>query len=385
MDKIQHNTNTLGVKNALVDLTPIVTLFNPVEEPSLNISSMLEEKPTQKGHAECDMFNGRWVYKAEDKPSYNAVTCPFLEIGVTCQKNGRPDFDYAKWRWEATDCDIPLFNGRDMLERLRNKRMVVVGDSLNRNMWESLACLLYSSIPSSTVEVVNLPASKSLKAKDYNFTVEFYMAPFLVDLDKKHVSGRRVLNLDRISPYSKQWEGADFMVFNSAHWWTHGKAIRSWDLFRYKGKLVEDMAKEVAYKRGMRTWASWIKKNVDPRKTIVYFRSVSPTHYHPHFCFNATQPLIDAYDVKGFPKSLMDVIENLTKKMTKLRVNYLNITKLSAYRMDAHPSIYDMDMNNSPNKVEDNLKRPIDCSHWCLPGLPDTWNRLLYASILLDI
>ena len=108
MDKIQHNTNTLGVKNALVDLTPIVTLFNPVEEPSLNISSMLEEKPTQKGHAECDMFNGRWVYKAEDKPSYNAVTCPFLEIGVTCQKNGRPDFDYAKWRWEATDCDIPL-------------------------------------------------------------------------------------------------------------------------------------------------------------------------------------------------------------------------------------------------------------------------------------
>lgn len=146
------------------------------------------------------------------------------------------------------------------------------------------------------------------------------------------------------------------------------------------------MAKEVAYKRGMRTWASWIKKNVDPTKTIVYFRSVSPTHYNPHFCYNATQPLIDAYGVKGFPKSLMDIIESLTKKMTKLRVNYLNITKLSAYRMDAHPSIYAMDMNNSPNKVEDNLKRPnTDCSHWCLPGLPDTWNRLLYASILLDI
>ena len=71
-------------------------------------------------------------------------------------------------------CDF-RFNGRDMLERLRNKRMVVVGDSLNRNMWESLACLLYSSIPSSTVEVVNLPASKSLKAK----VIKFYFICFV--------------------------------------------------------------------------------------------------------------------------------------------------------------------------------------------------------------
>ena len=56
-----------------------------------------------------------------------------------------------------------------MLERLRNKRVILAGDSLNRNMWESLACLLYSSIPSSTVEVqaVN-PVYKVLKAKVIN-------------------------------------------------------------------------------------------------------------------------------------------------------------------------------------------------------------------------
>lgn len=34
----------------------------------------------------------------------------------------------------------------DMLERLRGKRLVFVGDSLNRNMWESLVCVLRNSI-----------------------------------------------------------------------------------------------------------------------------------------------------------------------------------------------------------------------------------------------
>lgn len=40
-----------------------------------------------------------------------------------------------------------------MLERLRGKRVIIVGDSLNRNQWESLACLLYFSVPSSETHV----------------------------------------------------------------------------------------------------------------------------------------------------------------------------------------------------------------------------------------
>jgi hypothetical protein len=58
------------------------------------------------------------------------------------------------------------FNGTDMLERLRGKRVIIVGDSLNRNQWESLACLLYSSIPSSQAYVdVKSSVYKVLRAK----------------------------------------------------------------------------------------------------------------------------------------------------------------------------------------------------------------------------
>lgn len=146
-----------------------------------------------------------------------------------------------------------------MLERLRNKRVILAGDSLNRNMWESLACLLYSSIPSSTVEVeAQNPVYKVLKAKvnkdqtvishsrdllkyplfimfcfvtwllkDYNCTVEFYWSPFLVEFEEKHVNGHKILVLDKLSPNSLQWRGADVMVFNSGHWWLHGGKMRS--------------------------------------------------------------------------------------------------------------------------------------------------------------
>lgn len=38
------------------------------------------------------------------------------------------------------------FDGRQMLRMLRGKRMVFVGDSLNRNMWQSLVCALRESV-----------------------------------------------------------------------------------------------------------------------------------------------------------------------------------------------------------------------------------------------
>lgn len=37
-------------------------------------------------------------------------------------------------------------DGSHMLEMLRGKRLVFVGDSLNRNMWESLICILRNSV-----------------------------------------------------------------------------------------------------------------------------------------------------------------------------------------------------------------------------------------------
>lgn len=62
------------------------------------------------------------------------------------------------------------------------------------------------------------------------------------------------------------------------------------------------------------------------------------------------------------------IIEETVKQM-KTPVTWLNITSLSEFRIDGHPSIYGRKTQSS---------RIQDCSHWCLPGVPDVWNELLF-------
>lgn len=55
------------------------------------------------------------------------------------------------------------FDGMAMVERLRDKRVVFVGDSISRNQWASMVCLLDSSIP---------PPLKSLMANGSIITLK---------------------------------------------------------------------------------------------------------------------------------------------------------------------------------------------------------------------
>ncbi|KAL5573730.1 hypothetical protein UlMin_023327 [Ulmus minor] len=342
----------------------------------LQLSSLVEDMKVEKNEEEekCNIFEGKWVYDPKGSPAYYGSQCPFLGEKVRCQKNGRPDSEYEKWSWEAKGCKIPRYNGKDMLEKLRGKRVIIVGDSLNRNQWESLACLLYSSLsPSQTHVEVHSGHYRLFKAKEYDCSVEFYWSPFIVKLEVNKANGDRILNLDKLPAVTKKWKGADFMVFNTGHWWVHTGKLRAWDLFRYGGKSVKEMEIESALGMAMKTWARWINQNVDTTKTR-----------GRQWCYNESQPITDESYIKIFPAKIIQTVERTIHGM-KTPVAYLNITKLSEYRRDGHPSIYRT--KDGKTMVATRQKQPktfADCSHWCLPGLPDTWNRLLFASILLE-
>lgn len=75
----------------------------------------------------------------------------------------------------------------------------------------------------------------------------------------------------------------------------------------------------------------------------------------------------------------MSVVDSVVRKM-KVPVTFLNITQLSEYRVEAHSSIYtEMGGKLLTDEQKADPLKFADCIHWCLPGVPDTWNQIFLA------
>lgn len=173
-----------------------------------------------------------------------------------------------------------------MWEKLRGKRLMFVGDSLNRGQWISMVCLLQSVIPSdkrsmspnahltifraevrtlcfnvapytmlsssfislfpirpldvlrhwidgvwfTSTTVWDSPhlhaANFCANYQEYNASVEFLWAPLLVESNSddpvNHRLGERIIRPDSVLKHASLWEHADILVFNTYLWWRQG-------------------------------------------------------------------------------------------------------------------------------------------------------------------
>ncbi|KAJ9704044.1 hypothetical protein PVL29_005364 [Vitis rotundifolia] len=242
----------------------------------------------------CNVFEGNWV-QDNSYPLYNASECPFVEQGFNCLGNGRMDRDYLKWRWKPQNCDIPRFNVQNVLERLRGKRVVFVGDSMSRTQWESLICFLMTGVEDKkgVYEVNGNNITKRIRFlgvrfSSFNFTVEFFRSVFLVQHGwvPKNVPKRvrSTLKLDKLDNISREWINSDVLIFNTGQWWVPGKLFETGCYFQVGGSLRLGMSIPTAFRIALGTWASWIETTIDTRRTKVFFRTFEPSHWGYSSC-----------------------------------------------------------------------------------------------------
>ncbi|KAI9157149.1 hypothetical protein LWI28_017591 [Acer negundo] len=193
-----------------------------------------------------------------------------------------------------------------------------------------------------------------------------------------------------ISKHGQHWKGADYLIFDTYAWWTRFPNLK----FLHGSKEYREKHLNSVYKKALRTWAKWVDKNIDPKRTTIFFSSMSPFHDRSSDwndpkainCAEETTPIPNKskHLNVGLNQQLFKIAEKVTQSM-KMPVHFLNITTLSEYRKDAHPSFYAISEANANVSLPERKKDPktyADCIHWCLPGLPDTWNEFLYAKII---
>ncbi|XP_038882233.1 protein trichome birefringence-like 41 [Benincasa hispida] len=341
----------------------------------LLISSVSGGSTAADATEECNFFAGSWAVD-ETYPLYTAASCPFVEHEFSCVKNGRPDLGYTKYRWQPLDCDLTRFDGKLFLEKFRGKNILFVGDSLSRNQWQSLTCMIHSAVPDTPYTLTRVGDVSIFSFTEYEVKVMLERNVFLVDVVKEEIG--RVLKLDSINGGSaKLWESIHFLIFNTWHWWNRRGPSQPWDYIQIGKEVLKDMDRMVAFEKAVTTWGRWVDLNIDPQKSKVFFQGISPSHYNGTLwgepraksCAGQKEPVAGSVYPGGLPPAVAVLKAALSK--IKKPVQLLDVTELSLLRKDGHPSNYGL-----------GGRIGLDCSHWCLAGVPDTWNLIFYNLII---
>ncbi|MBA0781237.1 hypothetical protein Gotri_002178 [Gossypium trilobum] len=246
-----------------------------------------------------------------------------------------------------------------------------------------MMCMLTGGQESSDIEDVQFlytgeihHAGWSYRFRSTNTTILYSKSTRLCDLEPINATDPNTLNamhLDRQPAFIREnIDHLNVLVMNTAQHWR--KTLVSWDneVMYVNGAPVQDrnlknISNAMIFK--VNNIVKWLDSKLASNPNLqVFFRTKSPTHFFKGDwntggrCDN-TIPMTRGSEV--FEDESSDKVVAAAVKGT--RVKLLDITALSDLRDEAHNSYYG--------------KKYPDCVHWCLPGVPDTWNELLSAQL----
>lgn len=340
----------------------------------------------------CNYAKGRWVADSR-RPLYSGLGCKqWLSEMWACRLTQRSDFSYEGYRWLPNNCEMPEFERSAFLGRMQDKTIAFIGDSLGRQQFQSLMCMATGGEMSPEVEDVGreygLVKARGAKRPDgwaFRFpntstTILYYWSSTLADLVPINSTDPRsdvAMHLDRPPAFMRKYlHRFDVLVLNTGHHWNRGKLMANRWVMYVNGKPNEDS--KLASMGGAKNFTAYsISKWLDSQlpslpRLKAFFRTISPRHFRNGdwntggSCDNTT-PLTEGSEVLQ-DQSSDEVVEGA---VNGTRIKLLDITAISDLRDEGHISRYSVRATGGIN----------DCLHWCLPGIPDTWNELLAAQI----
>lgn len=340
----------------------------------------------------CNYAKGRWVAD-EGRPLYSGFGCKqWLSEMWACRLTQRTDFSYEGYRWQPENCEMPEFERSSFLRRMQDKTIAFIGDSLGRQQFQSLMCMVTGGEESPDVEDVGVnyglvippgairPDGWAFRLRSTNTTILYYWSASLCDLELLNItdpSAGVAMHLDRPPAFMRKFlDTFDVLVLNTGHHWNRGKLNANKWVMYVNGRPNEDRKLAAignAKNLTVHSVVRWVDSQLPSHPRLkAFFRTISPRHFlngewnTGGSCDNMS-PLSKGSVVSQDESN--DLVVQSAVRGTKVKI--LDITALSELRDEGHISRFSA-------KASDGVK---DCLHWCLPGIPDTWNEILCAQV----